>query len=204
MTSISTEAATDGGLTSVTTQLVDLDATNLLVEGGPLAGKGAFVLDAISRAVDEGRDVLLITTTRSQRRRFENGSGRVHVVDCTPADVEESTRVSSVGSPSDLTGMSMPISKFMSNAGANPLVVLDSISSLLMYAETASAFRFLSVLTTQIRNNDGVGLFTVDAGCHEEQTVRTFAQLFDGRAELDGDRARVAGVPEITDEWLPA
>lgn len=208
------EPTTTEGLAEppATEQLAGATGENLVVSGPPLAGKSALALGTMAAGNRDGRDALLVTTTRSAPRVFEDGldgEGRVGVVDCTPGEGGDvpADKVSHVGSPADLTGISMPVSKFVESVDADPVVVLDSVSSLLMYADKAAVFRFLSVMTTQVRRKGGLGLYTLDEGSHEEQTVRTFEQLFDGRVDLrdeGGEReAKVGGVGSVPDRWLP-
>jgi archaellum biogenesis ATPase FlaH len=101
----------------------------------------------------------------------------------------------------------MPVSRFLDGA-EDPVLLLDSLSSILQYAEAESTFRFLSVLTSNVAGGGGVGLYTFDEGVHSERTHRTFAQLFDGRVELrevgggDGTEARVTGVAGVAGDWF--
>lgn len=174
---------------------------NLLVTGPPLAGKGAFAVDQL----DDADAALLVTTTRSAPQQLAGTSidrASLRVVDCTPGETT-GPGVINVGTPGDLTGISMPVSEFLNEAD-EPVLAVDSISSLLMYVDEAPVFRFLSVLTSHIRQSDGVGLYTLDDGCHEAEVVNTLGQLFDGRIELSGDgtEATVDGLPEAPTDGL--
>jgi hypothetical protein len=151
----------------------------------------------------EGRDALLISTARGPDRL--DIPADVSVVDCTPGDTASAD--ASVNSPAELTGISMPVSRFLDGA-TRPVVVIDSLSSLLLYGSEREVFRFLTVLSTQISQVDGLGLSLVDEGAHETQTVRTFAQQFDGQVKLQdaagGVEARARGVETLPAEWVPA
>ena len=171
-------------------RLATVHGSNLLVVGPPMSGKRSFGLSVLAEGAEGaggGRDVLFVTTSRSVTSLpFDPAeAGRFGVVDCTPNTVEEEGPVVNVGSPGDLTGISMPVSRFLDGA-EDPVVLLDSVSSILQYAEQESAFRFLSVLTSNVAAGGGVGLYTFDEGVHSEQVYRTFAQLFDGRVDLRG------------------
>lgn len=143
-------------------------------------------------------DTLLVTTTRSAER-FDASARSVadEIVDATPRTAEHATNV---GSPADLTGISMPISTFLQDA-EDPAVVVDSVSPLLYYAEVAAVFRFLSVLTTHISRSDGLGIYAIVPAAHPVETFATFEQVFDGHLELDGpgDRVRVHRRTDATD-----
>jgi KaiC/GvpD/RAD55 family RecA-like ATPase len=187
-------------------RLYALSGANLVVTGPPMVGKSRFAADALEKAEDS----LLVTTTRNafqQLRVTDIGLTDVDIVDCTPTPIEERKGVTTVGSPADLTGMSMPVSEFLRGADS-PHVAFDSVSSMLLYTDPAPVFRFLSVLTAHVRNADGLGLYTLDPGCHEDETVGTLSQVFDGRVELrerDGRReARVVGLDaDLPDGWHP-
>jgi KaiC/GvpD/RAD55 family RecA-like ATPase len=173
------------GRESTSAALADTTGENLLVSGGPLVGKRAFVVDVATAAAAAGRDVLVVTATSGAGSLPERlrASGNVAVVDCSPAQSDPVGSVSTVSSPADLTGVSMPVSRFLADADS-PVVVVDSISTFLVYADEAPVFRFLSVLTAHVRRSEGVGLYTIDQGAHTEQTFRTFVQLFDGEVGL--------------------
>lgn len=168
-----------------------------------MTGKIAATLDTLRAAVEVGRDALVVSTARGPGRLpVPDG---VTVVDCTPGSGSEDA--ASVNSPGDLTGIGMAVSRFLEDAD-RPVVAVDSLTSLLLYSDTRPVFRFLSVLSTQVARADGLGLYLVDEGAHDRQTVRTFAQLFDGQLRLrggaGGPEARGKGVDALPAEWIPA
>jgi KaiC/GvpD/RAD55 family RecA-like ATPase len=168
-------------------RLAAVTGRNLLVVGPPMSGKRSFGVSVLDEGIANGRDALVVVSTRHLASvPFDHTeAGRFGVVDCTPSDVDEEGPVVNVASPGDLTGISMPVSRFL-DGSERPVVLFDSISSILQYADEESAFRFLSVLTSQVAGAGGVGLYTFDGGAHAEETHRTFAQLFEGRVELRG------------------
>ncbi|WP_336136470.1 DUF7504 family protein [Natronomonas amylolytica] len=175
------------------------DATgSYVLEAPPLSGTPLF----LGRAGDQrAGETLFVTATRSAGGLTPAVRSSVTtVLDCSPGEAGEAA---DVGSPADLTGISMPLSEFMKRADS-PAIGFDSVSTLLYYTEEAAVFRFLSVLTAHLRRNDGLGLFVLTPEAHDERTVRTLAQVFDGRIELDegGDRVRV-GAPDAPDGWQP-
>lgn len=156
-----------------------------LVHAPPQAGTTTFVDDVGSRRA--GRTLLVAATMGLARTPAGALESVTSVVDCSPT---ESGSTGSIASPADLTGVSMPVSEFL-KATDEPVVGIDSVSTLLYYADEAAVFRFLSVLTAHVRRRDGLGLFVLTPGAHDEQTVHTFAQVFDGRIELERDRMRL-------------
>lgn len=180
-----------------------LAGRSLLVSGPPMTGKGTFLEETARRTVGGNRDVLHIAATRGYTRIRDVLPEGATVIDCSPTVAPDRPEVTDIGSPSDLTGVSMPLSRFLEEAAPRPVVTLDSVSSILMYAEKASLFRFLSVLTAQLRRADGIGLFLLEEGCHDEKTARTFQQLFDGRVDVEPERARVRAVDGVSPGWYP-
>lgn len=180
---------------------------NLLFVGQPMSGKRSFGLSVLAAAATNGHDVLVITTSRSiTSLPFDpSDAGRFGIVDCTPGGEEEDGPIVNVGSPGDLTGISMPVSRFLDGA-ETPVVLLDSVSSMLQYATEESTFRFLSVLTSSVANAGGVGIYTFDEGVHTEQTHRTFSQLFDGRVDIRQEggvtEVRTDDVDSVTSGWV--
>jgi hypothetical protein len=75
-----------------------------------------------------------------------------------------------------------------------------------MYADVETVFRFLHVLTGRLDGVNAVGLFTIDPTTHDEQTVNTLKQLFDGAIELreenGGPEIRFVGLPDTPDGWI--
>lgn len=182
-------------------RVADLAGTSLLVTGGPMAGKDAFVDRTVRRGLASNREAIHVTASRGYAQVADRLPEATAVVDCSPTPAPDEPGVRDVGSPSDLTGISMPVSDLLERAGDRPVVTLDSVTTLLMYADESSLFRFLSVLTGQLRSANGVGLFLLEEGCHDERTVRTVQQLFDGRVELEPERVRVRGVEGVSPGW---
>ena len=168
-----------------------------VVHAPPTAGTTAFV-DHVSGQRDD--TTLLVAATTGLARTPPTALEWVSsVVDCSPT---ESGGAGAVASPADLTGLSIPVSEFLESTG-QPVLAFDSVSTLLYYADEAAVFRFLGVLTDHLRRRDGLGLFVLTPSAHGEQTVHTFAQVFDGRIDLERDRVRVetTGGADHPDGW---
>ncbi len=94
------------------------------------------------------------------------------------------TQVSQVATPADLTGIGIEVARWFTrfeqdDATAGVRFGVDSLSSMLMYADLARVFRFVHVLTNRVRQADGLSLFGFNPGSRDEKTVNT--QLFDGQ-----------------------
>jgi hypothetical protein len=88
-------------------------------------------------------------------------------------------------SPVDMTGIGIKLSEtlesFYQGHGVDRTrVMVHSLSTLLMYSDLQTVFRFLHVFTGRIQSVDGLGLFCIDSTAHDDRTMNTLKQLFDG------------------------
>ena len=176
--------------------------TNILFTGPPLTGKRALCLDLLADGVDDGEGAIVVTTKDSATRVLNDFESRtpyegkpVAVVDCVTkqqgvGDVREDDRIRYASSPVDMTGIGIQLSEVLQafyqqrNIERNR-VMLHSLSTLLMYSDLQTVFRFLHVFTGRIQSVDGLGLFCIDESAHDPQTLNTLKQLFDGIARTE-------------------
>jgi KaiC/GvpD/RAD55 family RecA-like ATPase len=187
--------------------------TNLLISGPPLTGKRTLALDLLAAGVENGEGAIIVTTKDSAKRVLDDFASRtsyedkpVAVVDTVTrqqgvSEVVENERIKYTSSPVDMTGIGIKLSEFLQvfyqdrNIEQNR-IMLHSLSTLLMYSDLQTVFRFLHVFTGRIQSVDGLGLFCIDASAHDDQTMNTLKQLFDGIITTSEDAeptARLAG-----------
>jgi len=208
-----------------TLPLDELDPSTILVSGPVMSGKYQLLLDFLVEGVEDGDGSLLVTTNEDADGVFEDleaeGVRNVdsfRLVDCVSEqqsanDQYPPERVEYVNSPGDLTGLGIGVSeqlrRFFEADTTRVRIGFHSLSTLLMYCDIETVFRFLHVLTGRIDDADGVGLFMIDPTTHEEGTVNTLKQLFDGAIELrsteDGDtEIRFRGIDDAPSVWEPS
>lgn len=195
--------------------------TNLLLSGPAMSGKRTLLLQLLARGVEDGEGSVLATSRDPAKDvidAYDEAVGSLdsylRVIDCVstqsgnPAGGE---RVTYVSSPGDLTGMGIEFSEVArgaQSAGIDDLRVgFDSLSPLLMYVDIERLFRFLHVFTSQIQSQGWLGVFCIDPESHDDQTINTLRQLFDGVVEVrlneDGGRElRLRGVTDSPTEWV--
>lgn len=190
--------------------------TNVLVTGDSMGGLGSVFYQLLGVGYDQGVGTALVSTTadgRAALRNLEQIAGEIDtslvgVIDY--ADDSDHPCVRSVGSPEDLTGMSMQLSKLyegFSRQGVDRVQTgFHSISTLLTYLDTKTVFRFLHTLTGNVAAMDGLGLYALSPSAHEEQATNQLTQLFDGRIEVDLEDdgtllVRVRGFEDQQEEW---
>jgi len=169
--------------------------TNLLLTGPPLTGKRSLMMDVLAAGTERGDGAIVVTTKDGAERVLKDYQKRtayegkpVAVVDCVTRqqgvnDVRESDRIKYASSPVDMTGigikLGVPAGVRRSGIEQNRVMV-HSLSTLLMYSDLQTVFRFLHVFTGRIQSVNGLGLFSIDSTSHDEQAMNTLKQLFDG------------------------
>jgi KaiC/GvpD/RAD55 family RecA-like ATPase len=176
--------------------------TNILLTGPPLTGKRSLCLDVLADGVENGEGAIAVTTKDSADRVLKDFASRtpykgkpMAVVDCVTkqqgvGSVREDDRIKYASSPVDMTGIGIQLSEFLEafykdRTIKKNRIMLHSLSTLLMYSDLQTVFRFLHVFTGRIQSVDGLGLFCIDSTAHDAQTLNTLKQLFDGVVETD-------------------
>jgi len=191
--------------------------TNLLVAGPPMTGKRDVAFDVLRHGCRKGDGCVVVTTKDNGEEvlgEFDGPAGAVGVVDCVskqqgmnPRDRDHVTYASS---PVDMTGIGIQLSEFLESFYEQGVrrnrVLFDSLSTLLMYSDLQTVFRFLHVFTGRVQSADALGLYVIDSTAHDDQTMSTLRQLFDGEVAVretdDGSELRLKGVDGSTD-WQP-
>jgi KaiC/GvpD/RAD55 family RecA-like ATPase len=87
----------------------------------------------------------------------------------------------------DLNGISLAVNKaqaaIIGGHDAHAMIV-DSVSTLIAYANAQTAFRFLQTLIGRTRRVGATGLYLMDQGMHTDADVQMFKHLMSGTIEL--------------------
>jgi KaiC/GvpD/RAD55 family RecA-like ATPase len=198
--------------------------TNLLVTGPPMTGKRDLALEILAHGSRRGDGSIVVTTkdggddVRESLREMlgRDEGGPLGIVDCVSKqqgmNPSPSDDVAYASSPKDMTGIGIQLSEFLEGfykerGVRRNRILLHSLSTLLMYSNLQTVFRFLHVFTGRVQSADALGVFVIDSTAHDQQTMSTLKQLFDGQIEVreadgGGSELRVKGVGEDTD-WRP-
>lgn len=100
--------------------------------------------------------------------------------------------LATVGDPGDLTGLGIEITKSVQRwREADPdtslYVCFHSVTILLQYVDLRRAFRFLHILTRQLRTAGAVAHYHLDPDAHDQQTRSTLRTLFDLVVAVDAE-----------------
>ncbi|WP_207588528.1 RAD55 family ATPase [Halomontanus rarus] len=192
--------------------------TNVLVAGPPLTGKRQIALDILASGAQRGDGTIIVTTKDSADKVLSEftsivgdvDDASVGIVDCVTkqrgiGSVEDDPRIKYASSPVDMTGIGIKLSEFLQEfyevrGLTQNRIMLHSVSTLLMYSNLQTVFRFLHVFTGRIQSADALGVYVIDSTAHDDQTMNTLKQLFDAVIEVEeGDGSepniRTAGFP---------
>lgn len=114
-------------------------------------------------------------------------------------------------SPVDLTGIGVNISQFFEDFFVKKNIRkiqlhINSLSTILMYSNIQTVFRFMHVFTGRIKASGALGIYVIESGMHDERAITTLKQLFDGMIEIksENDRnfLRVVGLSSKPTSWF--
>ncbi len=174
--------------------------TATLIIGKPFSGKHDLLMKMLKK---EKRDILYVTTTKTPEE-FKSIFGRknIHFIDTytlqSGIHEESSHAIRRVPSPVALTEILIEISEFEAEHGPYVLV-LDSLSTLLLYTNCSTVTRFLQVLLLKVRKHSSDSIFLMEGGMHDDKVVTTIEHLMDRRIETKKD-GRSFKLREVTKE----
>ena len=183
---------------------VEFDPGTSLLVTGERNETHDILMDLLAGA-RSGTSIRITTNTNARKTvgGFETRGAlspeRIGIVDCTAQDSTEAdlpVPVRYLNSPGDLTGISLEFAKLIREFGAERSRIhigFSTISTVLMYADTETVFRFLHVFTSRIRTGDWFGVFALDPEMHEDQTVNTVRAVFDCEAVVENGDVDLRG-----------
>lgn len=211
---------------SATLGLDPLSPGSAILVSGPTRSEQERLVEALlSEAVQNGEGAIAVTTEgdgsewtatlEENATRF--GGHTVGAVDCRGDGERTGTVLSngafrySVGDATDLTGIGIGITncfdRLRETDADGARLGLTSLSTVLDETDRKTTFKFCHVLASRLDSAGYLGVFTIDAESHSEQTNQVLEQAFDGRVDVrkrDRTReARVRGIDGEDTEWHP-
>ena len=210
------------GIEGLDSQIDDIKGgTNVLVQEPATASRGGLARAVLSQGIERGEGSIYVSTKYGADDILEQFDGvdydteRFGIVDCVSesqgmVEIEETPMIKTVGSPKDMTGIGIKVSELLEELWENRgieenRVLLNSVSTLLMYSNLQTVFRFLHVFTGRIRSVEGFGVFFIDATMHDDQDYQTLKQLFDCIVEVRDDsdgEIRATGLSQEPTDWV--
>jgi len=199
------------------------EGTNLMMIGPPMCGKDEIINNIVYSGLKDENSAVIVSTREPGERVLDWFTqndldiplSHIGIVDCVTktlgmgaVDTENIKRASS---PVDLTGIGVKISQFfeeflMKKGMQSMRLCINSLSTILMYSNIQTVFRFLHVFTGRVKAANALGVYVVEDEMHDLQTVATLKQLFDGMIEIrssdEGYAMRVVGLTPRPTPWF--
>ncbi|WP_135605857.1 RAD55 family ATPase [Methanococcoides sp. NM1] len=198
------------------------EGTNLMLIGPPMSGKDDLVNTIIYNGLKEGDSSIIVSTRETGERVLDwfsnNGldtdTANLGVVDCVTKTLGipalDKDHIKRAASPVDLTGIGVRIGQYfeeflVQKEAPGLRFCINSLSTILMYSNLQTLFRFLHVFTGRVKASNSFGIFIVEDEMHDPQTVATLKQLFDGMIEIketdSGYSIRILGITPKPTPW---
>lgn len=174
----------------------------IVVLGPPHCGKRPFCQQVLHRALSKGMGIVYTTwvlppdeirSSLSDLGSFDEY--RLRVIDCTyfrASTVVTRKEKYTLESPYDLSQLLRLVLQTISDLSKEKMrtvLVLDSLSSLLLYNDDLTVTRFVDSLTSWTRELDLSTFILLEEGCHDEKFTNTVRYLSDGVLEFRIDES---------------
>lgn len=198
-----------------------------LLYGPSFQGKEVLAKQTLIHAIQAGHPTVVVLTNETALDYLSTLRAMDEDVDAAVADgtlLFVDTYANSIGvdephdaveyveSALDLNGITIALHKQQArilDTHDEHLLVFDSVSTLVLYSNAQSTFRFLQILIGKARQIGATSLILMDAGMHSDPEVQMFRHLCDGEITIDTDKQQTRikvtglGVKKRTD-WLDA
>ncbi len=176
--------------------------SNIMIYGPTFAGKAMFTRTMFKKFVKAGYCGIYVLTRESAEQFIdwfgeEYDSNTVKIIDCVTKSMTgdaKDTEAIKRETVMNLTGISAKINKFLEEfwrkGNRNIILVFDSLSTLLMYLNLQTVFRFLHILTGRVKMTGAIAFYIVEEGMHDEKTIVTLKQLFNGMIEFKEENGK--------------
>ncbi|NJD53475.1 MAG: recombinase RecA [Candidatus Methanoperedens sp.] len=198
--------------------------SNIMLIGPPMSGKEAILNHIMYNGAVKNENAIITVNTREsavhilewfKEHDLNLPMSRIGIIDCVTKTLGgasiENENIKIASSPVDLTGIGVKISQFfeeffMKKNTQKIQLYINSLSTILMYSNIQTVFRFLHVFTGRIKAAGALGIYVIESGMHDDQAVATLKQLFDGMIEIksveDKNFIRVVGISQKPTPWF--
>jgi KaiC/GvpD/RAD55 family RecA-like ATPase len=198
------------------------NGSNIMFIGPPMSGKETIINNIVHNGLQAEEAAVIVTTRESGENvlewynynHLEIPLERLGIVDCVTKTLgvptSDTPNIKRASSPVDLTGIGVKISQFLEDFWMKKNIrktrlCINSLSTILMYSNIQTVFRFLHVFTGRVKAAGAIGIYVVEEGMHDDQAIATLKQLFDGVIEIKHDQdinyIRIAGLGNKPSPW---
>jgi len=199
------------------------EGSNLMVIGPPMSGKEDVAYHILKNGLKRQESSVIVSTREPGEHVLEWFTSfdktlpvsNIGIVDCVTKTLgmaaDDTDNIKRASSPVDLTGIGVRISQFfeqfwMKRQISHNILCINSVSTILMYSNIQTVFRFMHVFTGRIKAIKGLGLFVVEDQMHDSRTIATLKQLYDGMIEVQEENGshylRAVGISSKPTPWF--
>ena len=197
---------------------------NIMLIGPPMSGKKIISNYIMYYGAARNENAVIEVNTyepgylileRLKENKLNLTLSKVGIVDCLTRmigiDTYEDESIKIASSSVDLTDIGVKISQHFENFFTKKNIRkiqlnINSLSTLLMYSNIRTVFRFLQVFTGRIKAAGGLGIYVIESGVHDIQVITALSQLFDGKIEIKSEKdknfLRIVGLLPKPTQWL--
>ncbi len=187
---------------------------NFLLIGPPLSNKTEIGMLLLNGGLQLKEAAIYISTSNTaeeiRSRWIEHGlesaweeEGRVKFVDCYSrmlgVNIPDTQSIRRVPSILDYSKLMVAVNELCSNYNLKKIgvrMVLDTLSSFLIYSSLQTVMRFLHIFFGQLRKQNVLGVFLVDEGTHETITLNQLKTFANGAMVIDQNSLRLEAPQE--------
>lgn len=209
-------------------ELTDIvPGTNVMIDGPAMIGKGVFARNIVYKGLRENQGIVIISakeTSKDIHKWFDGHNVDLQayrkqwgIIDLLtyslyPPDERENDtdNVKYIDGAMNLTKimytMENIVDRFRKDGITEIVIVIDSLSVFLMYIPLQPLFSFLHVLTGKVKEWDGFCVAIIDSDMHDNRTLSTLKQVFQGTVEMryqgDDTAIRAVGLSHQPSPWF--
>jgi KaiC/GvpD/RAD55 family RecA-like ATPase len=198
--------------------------TNIMLIGPPMSGKEVILHHIMYHGAARNENAVITVATHESatlildwftENKLVLPLSRIGIIDCITKSLGgaglENESIKIANSPLDLTGIGVKISQFREDFIMKKKILktqlhVDSLSTILMYSNIQTVFRFMHVFTGRIKESGGLGIYVLESGMHDERAIATLKLLFDASIEIksedDKNFIRAVGLSSKPTSWF--
>ena len=180
---------------------------NLMLLGDLFSGKDILSKEFIREGLKSGEACIFVSTNDPIQETVEEFSDydleHLGMVNCIssradlPLEFDYINQVRFVSSPTELATIMAFINEFLDIFKGKDVtgirIVFDSVSTLLMYSNLKTLYKFLHVLTNTVKNRNAVLLLTMEEGVHDKIEISSLQRLSQGLITMTGGEMEFNG-----------
>lgn len=177
--------------------------SNFMLMAPPMSGTEVIINHIMyNGATINGNAIINVSTNQSaihilewfKENKLNLPMDRIGIIDCVSkssgGEVVENENIKLARSPAELTEIGVKISRFFDDFYIKKKIektqlYMNSLSTILMYVNSQTIFRFLHIFTGRIKSTGSLGIYLIDKGIHDELTLAILKKLFDGAIEIE-------------------